>query len=198
MSGSTLFSDFRCHPPSGGAAEVLASSWCTVAPVLAVATSANQVVFYADEGVSREDAVINSSANFMKGGKPPTPTNLQWQPKTRAIAIGWSSGKITFHSYNPAPPPPSNGTTPNAQDATVPARHGTNEATPPLTTIATNTSIHTSPITFLLWNPTGTRLVTGDSSGVCAVWKAEKNGLVSTIQYHKNVSTQIRNTQATH
>lgn len=36
------------------------------------------------------------------------------------------------------------------------------------------------------WNPTGSRLITGDASGICCVWKSDKHGLHPSIQYRKS------------
>ncbi|GMI07811.1 hypothetical protein TrVE_jg6403 [Triparma verrucosa] len=145
---SSIFLDYRCHPPSGGASATLVSAFSTTIPVLAVGTGQNQITFFLDEGVADSSAVVNCDA---------PPSQLSWQPKQKNVAVGLEDGRVELISYQ-------------AGSAT---------------TVSANTSIHSSKITFMIWSPSGSRLVTGDCSGICCVWKASVHGLSPSVQYKK-------------
>jgi len=82
---------------------------------------------------------------------------MQFQPNKKSIAIGYEDGKVECHLYDNS-----------------------------VTCCSLNTSIHSTKVTFLMWNPAGNRLITGDASGICCVWKADNRGsLAPSIQYRK-------------
>ena len=78
---SSIFCDYRCHI-SGGAASCLVSSFCSVCPVLAVGTSNNEIVFFLEEGISDQEAVVNLDS---------TPVALCWKPKSKQLVCGMVS-----------------------------------------------------------------------------------------------------------
>lgn len=84
------------------------------------------------------------------------PSVLGWHPQARVLCSGWTNGNILFF---------------DARDC-VPKQ-------PPK-------QPHHTRIMFVAWNSTGNRLVTGDSSGVVAVWGAQ--GITRSM----NVMTQYR------
>ena len=87
---SSIFLDYRCHPPSGGASATLVSAFSTTIPVLAVGTGQNQITFFLDEGVADSSAVVNCDA---------PPSQLSWQPKQKNVAVGLEDGRVELISY---------------------------------------------------------------------------------------------------
>ncbi|CAM9286859.1 unnamed protein product [Discosporangium mesarthrocarpum] len=93
------------------------------------------------------------------------PTTMDWFPKGKTIGVGWSDGQVSvWNVMEPLPESPSVCT-------------------------CANFSVHRLPVTFLLWNPAGTRLVTGDKAGITCVWKVDGRGNITpSVQYRKNSS----------
>jgi intraflagellar transport protein 140 len=90
------------------------------------------------------------------------PTVIDWQPKGKTLATGWSDGQISIWGI---------------QDKMQDDRS---------TCSCANSAVHRAAITFLLWNPAGTRLISGDSSGIVCVWKADTRGNITPmVQYRK-------------
>ncbi|CAM9668740.1 unnamed protein product, partial [Ectocarpus sp. 12 AP-2014] len=90
---------------------------------------------------------------------------MDWSPRGRLLAIGWVDGQVsTWNVMEPL-----------QEDTSICA--------------CSNQGVHKQPITVVLWNPSGTRLVTGDKGGVICVWKADARGnMAPSVQYRRKNS----------
>ena len=140
----SLFLDFPCSLP--GKTKVTAVAWCAVEPICAIVTDDHCISFYLEEGVSLEDCRIQRKADA---------TILAWHPKAKALASGWEDGCVAVWGLT-----------------TPPGSSGTGRAAPTTACIFAADSKHgRTPVRIAMWNPSATRLVTGDGSGAVIIWK---------------------------
>ena len=108
---------------------------------------------------SREINMFLGEGDLMQDGSivgKCNPCCLQWHPRSRVLCSGWSNGTIVFFDARDCQP---------KQPPKQP---------------------HHNRITFMAWNGSGNRLVTGDANGIVAVWGAQ--GITRSM----NVMTQYR------
>ena len=108
---------------------------------------------------SREINMFLGEGDLMQDGSivgKCNPCCLQWHPRSRLLCSGWSNGTIVFFDARDCQP---------KQPPKQP---------------------HHNRITFMAWNGSGNRLVTGDANGIVAVWGAQ--GITRSM----NVMTQYR------
>jgi len=126
-----------------------------------VATDNNQINFFGDEGALLPACVISRQCNV---------TCMAWQTKARILATGWADGHVGVYAVSSAGK---------------------------LDCVYANDQAHGSGgggggggsgpaqgVRFTLWNPAGTRLVTGDGEGLVRVWKADGRGLLSAFKMY--------------
>ena len=76
-----LFFDYRVDAPNNEETRLV--SWCKSQPIMAVATDDNRIQFYQDEGELVENCEIGRKCNA---------SAMEWQPRGKLLAIGWSDG----------------------------------------------------------------------------------------------------------
>lgn len=83
---------------------------------------------------------------------------MVWQAKNKILATGWEDGHIAIYSLN-------------------------NQK---LDCVYSNDKDHSGArLSFLMWNPMSSRLVSGDSAGVVRVWKSDSRGALSMYKQYK-------------
>mmetsp|Transcript_12860 Transcript_12860/g.39687 ORF Transcript_12860/g.39687 Transcript_12860/m.39687 type:complete len:152 (+) Transcript_12860:113-568(+) len=140
---SSLFLDFPCSV--SGKTKVIAATWCAVEPICAFLTNGNFISFFLEEGVSLEECKISRKTNA---------TAVAWHPKVKSIACGWQDGHVSVWGLA------SNGA------------GGDGVGVLTSTCIFAKDSKHDrTPVCITVWNPSATRLVTADVSGLILIWK---------------------------
>ena len=121
--------------------KVLCVKWCAVERICAVATSDHSISFYLEEGLPVQCCKISRKVDA---------TVIAWHPKTKAIATGWEDGHIAVWGLS------SSGS----------------QNMPGSTCIfaAVTKSVY-APIRIMTWNPSATRLLSGDATGMVIIWK---------------------------
>lgn len=149
---TSLFFDFVCQ--GGSKAVATCTAWCKTEDCLAVATEDGQILFYVDEGVQIKDAAISRPGH--------TPTVMDWHPKAKILAVGWSDGQVSVWCVSD-----------KMKDCSS-------------TCSCANAAVHRSPLTFAVWSASGSRLITGDSAGTACAWKGDTRGNITpSVQYRK-------------
>ncbi|CAM9713946.1 unnamed protein product, partial [Choristocarpus tenellus] len=88
---------------------------------------------------------------------------MEWSPRGKILGVGWTDGQVSIWNVM------------------EPLRKSASVCT------CANLSIHRLPVTLLIWNQSGTRLVTGDVAGIVCIWKVDGRGNVTpSLQYRRN------------
>jgi intraflagellar transport protein 140 len=183
-----LFFRHQCRGPEAANDLVAtATAWCDQEGVLAVATSDGAVHFYLDEVSSLQQQYVfafhslnHSLARLVRyqGQRAASSTPIQgsvngisavrlaFHPTDKTLAAGWSDGQISV--WNPL----SDISSSSLENRSC--------------CLSANSDVHSTVIVFMLWNPTGSRLISGDAAGVACIWKASRMGELTPIsQYRK-------------
>ena len=127
-----------------GETKVTAVAWCAVEPICAIVTNDHCISFYLEEGICLEECKILRKVDA---------TVVAWHPKAKLVASGWEDGYVAVWGLSTKP---GGATTPTgACIFAADSKHGR------------------TPVRIGMWNPSATRLVTGDASGTIVVWKVE-------------------------
>lgn len=144
----SLFLDFPCSLP--GETKVTAVAWCTVEPICAVVTDDHCISFYLEEGVCLEECKVQRKTRAVV---------VAWHPKSKIIASGWEDGYISVWGIS---------TTPNVGSG---GGGGVMSVPTSSCVFAADSKHGHTPVRIAMWNPSATRLITGDTAGAIIVWK---------------------------
>ncbi|KAJ1446802.1 hypothetical protein M885DRAFT_591648 [Pelagophyceae sp. CCMP2097] len=151
----SLFLDFPCSLV--GEAKVTTLAWCQVEPICAVVTAGDhRVSFYLEEGVCLEACSVSRKCDA---------TQLCWQSKSKTLAVGWEDGHVSVYALSSTPSTDGGPSEPRLS-----------------TVFSSDAARGRSPVRVCLWNPSQTRLVTGDAAGAVVVWKASARGALSPLK----------------
>lgn len=125
-----------------GETKVTVVAWCSIEPICAIVTDNHCISFYLEEGVCLEECKIQRKI---------CAEVVAWHPKLKVIASGWEDGYISVWGIS---------TTPGA--ASVPTS---------TCVFAADSKHGHTPMRIAMWNPSATRLITGDVAGAIIVWK---------------------------
>jgi hypothetical protein len=148
---SSLFFEYKCTVGRADLDSVAAWSHSQEDPIVAVATrgfATAKVVFFREEG----QQLLEHSVK-----RPGQANVLEWHPKRRILACGWSDGVVSLWYMKEQ------------------------------ITREDNVIHKGGAVTLLNWNEDGSRLISGDTKGVVGVWQSDTRGrLIHIIKYERN------------
>jgi len=171
---------------------VLLVEWCSVDVLVAIATDNNQLNFYEDEGAQLQNCNVTRPGCQV--------TCMAWGngSEGRVLAAGWSDGHVGVYAITPSSAANaasggsnSNGGSASGGDILSTNNSDSSSSGDKLDCVCSNDTAHSTSnggVRFLLWNPAGSRLVTGDGSGMVRVWKADARGMLSAFKQYSTGS----------
>ena len=135
-----------------------------------------QVSFYEDEGAQLVAATISRGCDA---------TCLAWQGQARVLATGWADGHVAVYTLSATTESLAAAAAAAAAAGGASSGSGSGGSGYKLDCVYADDAAHgAAGLRFMLWNPTSTRLVSGDGGGVVRVWKADgRGGLAPFKQY---------------